>query len=254
MIDAEEMAETEESSIDTTAALAALLLLLWRMQKRMWRPAKEDLIRRLQGTGLGFSDYNLIVRSWSDAWRQRYSAEERQNLLKIEPGLDRIRRVIASQVTAQLKDAGYALPDDFAPIAVERKIRQLSSAATQTVTTQANATLELASQTIQQAAIAELPPAKVIEIVKQIEAPKRRVQMSARDATGTLLAITQRTFFKAAGVEKAIWRTKRDNRVRDTHRAREGKIYDIDKGLGGIQAGQEPGCRCIAEPIPRSEE
>jgi len=57
------------------------------------------------------------------------------------------------------------------------------------------------------------------------------------------------------GIKRAVWDATNDSRTRACHAARDGKEYDISKGLFSscdgltIQPGQEINCRCVAIPI-----
>lgn len=57
------------------------------------------------------------------------------------------------------------------------------------------------------------------------------------------------------GIKRATWDATNDSRTRACHAARDGKEYDIAKGLFStcdgltIQPGQEINCRCVAVPI-----
>ena len=51
------------------------------------------------------------------------------------------------------------------------------------------------------------------------------------------------------GIEKFMWQTMRDEKVRLSHREREGKIYLWNSD--DIKPGDEHGCRCISVPIIR---
>ena len=57
------------------------------------------------------------------------------------------------------------------------------------------------------------------------------------------------------GIQRAKWDATNDSRTRACHAARDGKEYDIAKGLYSscdgltIQPGQEINCRCVAIPI-----
>lgn len=61
------------------------------------------------------------------------------------------------------------------------------------------------------------------------------------------------------GITKAIWRTSEDERVRSCHKDRDGKEYDIKKGLYSscdrktIKPSEEINCRCTAEYIVEFE-
>lgn len=58
---------------------------------------------------------------------------------------------------------------------------------------------------------------------------------------------------QALGVSSYIWRTMRDNRVRETHEDREGERFDWDDPPDEEEIDGHPGepinCRCYAEPI-----
>lgn len=56
----------------------------------------------------------------------------------------------------------------------------------------------------------------------------------------------------AEGVNKDyfIWRTKLDNRVREEHGIREGKVYRRDDPPGGFMPGAGWNCRCHDEAVP----
>ncbi len=49
------------------------------------------------------------------------------------------------------------------------------------------------------------------------------------------------------GVKKYVWRTAMDDRVRPSHAANEGKVFEWKDGDG---PGTEENCRCSAEPFP----
>ena len=45
-----------------------------------------------------------------------------------------------------------------------------------------------------------------------------------------------------------IWRTKRDNKVRPSHAANEGKVFSWDNPPPTGHPGDDDNCRCVAEP------
>lgn len=57
------------------------------------------------------------------------------------------------------------------------------------------------------------------------------------------------------GVTRAVWDATNDSRVRECHKARDGKEYEIKVGLHSscdnktLQPGEEINCRCVARPI-----
>lgn len=74
-----------------------------------------------------------------------------------------------------------------------------------------------------------------------------RAELIARDQIGRLNGQLSEMRQKSVGVESYIWRTSADERVRPTHRVRDGKTYRW--GAGGIKPGSEIRCRCLAESI-----
>jgi len=84
---------------------------------------------------------------------------------------------------------------------------------------------------------------------------KNRVKLIARNEVSTINASINKARYENAGITKAIWQTSEDNRVRDGHKALNGKEYVIGVGLKDPQTGQliEPSqainCRCVAIPI-----
>ena len=50
--------------------------------------------------------------------------------------------------------------------------------------------------------------------------------------------------------QQYIWVTVGDNRVRDSHAALDGTIRTFGEGL---MPGEEPNCRCSAEPVPKNK-
>lgn len=75
---------------------------------------------------------------------------------------------------------------------------------------------------------------------------KNRAKLIARDQIGKLNGQLSEMRHKAAGIVSYKWLTMHDERVRPTHRARDGRIYSWNDS--GIKPGQEIRCRCVASP------
>lgn len=71
----------------------------------------------------------------------------------------------------------------------------------------------------------------------------------ARDQIGTLAMEITRDRQTAAGIRKFVWLTKRDSRVRDSHRSRHGKTFAWADGADGEFPGGPPNCRCHAAAV-----
>ena len=75
-----------------------------------------------------------------------------------------------------------------------------------------------------------------------------RARLIARDQTGKLYGQLNQQRQMDVGIKHFIWRTVRDNRVRDAHAALEGKRFSWKEGANGLFPGQDYQCRCFADP------
>lgn len=81
-----------------------------------------------------------------------------------------------------------------------------------------------------------------------------RARLIANDQVGKFYGELNDTRYQELGVTRAVWRTVRDNRVRETHQDLEGQSYELGVGLEDPQTGETviPGqainCRCYGEP------
>ncbi|MCP4967382.1 MAG: hypothetical protein GY926_19390 [bacterium] len=88
------------------------------------------------------------------------------------------------------------------------------------------------------------------EISKAAKIPKRRAALIARDQVASLNGTLSQNRMQAAGVEKFIWRTSQDERVRPEHAALEGHEFPTSTGAPGEGfPGQPINCRCTSEPV-----
>lgn len=80
---------------------------------------------------------------------------------------------------------------------------------------------------------------------------ENRVKMIARNEIATMNGNLTKARAQNAGITKAIWVTSRDERVRDCHRVRDGKEFELSKGLYSacdgktLLPGQDFNCRCV---------
>jgi len=88
------------------------------------------------------------------------------------------------------------------------------------------------------------------EIQKSFGITHRRAKLIARDQTTKLNASLTKLRQQEVGVEKYIWQTAGDERVRPSHRANDGKTFRWDsppKATG--HPGHDVNCRCVAIPV-----
>lgn len=82
-----------------------------------------------------------------------------------------------------------------------------------------------------------------------------RIKTIARTETAKINAQLSEKRYELAGVTKAIWDASADSRTRPCHQARDGKEFELAKGLYSscdgktIKPAEEINCRCVARPI-----
>lgn len=80
------------------------------------------------------------------------------------------------------------------------------------------------------------------KIAKEAGVQKRRAELIARDQVSKLNGQLTQLRQQEAGVKKYRWRTSRDERVRSSHAAREGKVYSWNRPPEGGHPGQPINC------------
>lgn len=101
-----------------------------------------------------------------------------------------------------------------------------------------------------------------MQIAREIQAvsgvTERRAELIARDQLGTVYAEVTQQRQENLGIKRFKWQTVHDERVRDSHRAIDGRIFNWDEGAVGYDVAEEvkgllPGedfnCRCVAAPV-----
>lgn len=87
---------------------------------------------------------------------------------------------------------------------------------------------------------------------------ERRGKFIARDQLGSVYGKLTRQRQESIGLKRFKWVTSKDERVRDSHKALDGRIFEWDKGAEGPDVdptvrGKRPGedfnCRCTAAPV-----
>lgn len=79
----------------------------------------------------------------------------------------------------------------------------------------------------------------------------RRNELWARNESGNLYAMQSEELAILTGIEKFIWVSEKDSRVRPTHKALDGRILEFNKAI--FLPGQESLCRCHIIPIKNSK-
>lgn len=76
-----------------------------------------------------------------------------------------------------------------------------------------------------------------------------RAELIARDQVGKFNADLDRVRQQQLGITRYVWRTSQDERVRDEHAAREGKVFEWSNPPEDGHPGEAVQCRCSAESI-----
>ena len=87
------------------------------------------------------------------------------------------------------------------------------------------------------------------EIRQKLKVSKSRADLIARDQINKLNGQLSRVRQQELGLLRYRWRTARDERVRATHAAREGRVFSWDSPPADGHPGEPINCRCYAEPI-----
>lgn len=87
------------------------------------------------------------------------------------------------------------------------------------------------------------------EIAKRFEITRNKAALIADDQTNKLNGQLTRARQTSLGITRYRWRTRRDDRVRPTHAAREGRIFSWDNPPSDGHPGEPIRCRCDAEPV-----
>ena len=75
-----------------------------------------------------------------------------------------------------------------------------------------------------------------------------RAALIARDQVGKLYGAVNKQRQENLGVTRYVWRTARDNRVREEHEALEGEIFSWNNPPSEGHPGEPVNCRCYADP------
>lgn len=95
------------------------------------------------------------------------------------------------------------------------------------------------------------PAASIISELRKIGIQtQKRARLIARDQTQKLNSIITQSRQEALGIEEYEWQTSRDERVRESHRRNNGRIFRWDTPPDETgHPGEDIQCRCVALPI-----
>lgn len=87
------------------------------------------------------------------------------------------------------------------------------------------------------------------------EKRKNHAKTVARTQINTYNSLSTKIRAQNLGITQAVWVTANDERVRPSHAQRDGKVFDLDKGLYSsidgkyLLTGVDYGCRCTARYV-----
>ena len=84
---------------------------------------------------------------------------------------------------------------------------------------------------------------------RRFEVAEGHAKLVARDQVGKFMGELNKQRQQDLGVTSFIWRTARDNRVREEHQALEGEEFTWDNPPAEGIPGEPINCRCMAEPV-----
>lgn len=96
------------------------------------------------------------------------------------------------------------------------------------------------------------------EIEERFGVSESRAALIARDQVGKLYGNLNQARQEDLGITSFIWRSVKDNRVRESHEHLEGREYNWDEppdeetgepSADGVTPGDPVNCRCYAEPV-----
>ena len=86
-------------------------------------------------------------------------------------------------------------------------------------------------------------------VQKELDIAKNRAKLIARDQTNKFMGKITELRQKPLGREEYTWSTSRDERVRESHREKDGKTFSWDKPPADTgHPGEDIQCRCVAIP------
>jgi len=118
---------------------------------------------------------------------------------------------------------------------------------------------EMVATTLRQMALGNDIQGVISEYGKLKKKSRNNAKFVARQQLATYNSLLNKTRYQNMGIEKAIWVTAKDERVRPSHAKREGKVFDLSKGLPipsdkrPLLPGVDWNCRCTYKPIIPAE-
>lgn len=228
--------------------------------KELLFPAIPDLVRvsggRMDASRFNLEDVDATVETIMGDVTARLN---NRHLRGLEEAVDSYRQATSLKVMEQLRRQirGMIQLDAFPPDSgADRKILD-SWVATNRKRIKALTTAEIEEvEDIARRGFQNGDRANLIQkrILDRFPVVASRAALIARDQVNKLRGNLTRTRQTSLGIDKYVWRTSRDERVRESHLVKEGKVFSWDKPPADTgHPGQDIQCRCTAEPYIEEE-
>ena len=126
--------------------------------------------------------------------------------------------------------------------AVERSVTNIRGIGDETVKRITNTIVNSASKGERSTTIAK-------ELAEDLGISSKRAKFIARNEVATLNGTLNKVRQKQVGIEKYVWSTSLDERVRPEHQEREGETFSWSDPPADGHPGEPINCRCVARAI-----
>lgn len=210
-------------------------------------PAAASAAAQMQGKSVGQMEWALnILREALQFRLSRIAEETVDRVLSTERDrhtrvfAERVRSALGIDLTAVLAQDG--LEDELA-VALRRNAALIKSLSDETV--------KRVESAVSRSVLAGGGHRQLAKtMTDEFGVLQSRARLIARDQTSKWNSDLNRIRQVQAGVTQYRWRTSRDERVRQTHREKEGRVYAWAKPPTDTgHPGEDVQCRCTAEAI-----
>lgn len=193
-----------------------------------------------------FNDIGKMLFFLSVAVKKIFTPNKKERAAK--SFLSNVNRFNKHNIEQQMRVKGIELPSREAWLIpfMDNKIKENVSY----ITTIADDYLDDVEKIVREGVNSGITAKQLVDRVKVTES---RAQFIAVDQTGSILGQMTAERHQSIGIDKFQWDTSGDERVRDSHRELDGKIfsYDAPPTVGGrkVLPGEDYRCRCVAIPV-----
>lgn len=225
------------------AAQARMKLATTRLAEIAERALREELLAQLPaGGGLAAADYGTVQRAIERIERRLQDAVSQlgptvRAALRgaAKHGHDEFERIMDVRVPTRGVPSGVATMERTVEGDMRRYVGEL-------VSELRGALAEVAGKA---------PDRPVAEVfAEKLWVPRVRGDQLARSRPNQLFQTVFEMWAGRAGDDLMVWVTRRDDRVREKHRALHGVVFSLQTGVNGLFPGQAVNCRCTS--IPKS--